>query len=150
MSDQPIKETSIPITADDIREFDFEEFLSRPRYPILEKFKDRTCFNYERHFVDEAKAAAVLGNTSRQAICELFAAVCSFQLTLDGSEPYSSKWIFDGKRSLIPSDLPSPYRKLLLEVVQDIQDSELQARVADVLWVIREGKYQIAALAVNA
>jgi len=42
MSDQPTKETSIPITADDIREFDFEEFLSRPRYPILEKFKDRT------------------------------------------------------------------------------------------------------------
>src|SRR5690606_34316465 len=53
-------------------------------------------------------------------------------------------------RALVPSDLTPASRELLLEVVEHIEDSELRARVADVLWVIRAGNYQVASLAVDA
>lgn len=148
MSDQ--SETPISLTAQDIRDFDFEAVLSRPANSPLGRQKDRTCLNYERHFVDEAKAAEEAGDETRKHICELFAMICSFQLTLDGNEPYRPKWILGGRRSLLPSDLSSSYRELLLEIVQDIEDPELQARVADVLWVVRTGNYQVASAAVDA
>lgn len=148
MSDQP--DAPLSLTAQDIRGFDFEAILSRPANSPLGRQKDRTCLNYERHFVDEAKAAEEAGDGTRKHICELFATICSFWLTLDGNEPYRPKWILGGRRSLLPSDLSSSYHELLLEVVEDIKDPELQARVADVLWVIRAGTYQVASTAVDA
>nr|WP_281721329.1 DUF4209 domain-containing protein [Nitrosomonas nitrosa] len=148
MSDQ--SETPISLTAQDIRDFDFEAILSRPANSPLGRQKDHTCLNYERHFVDEAKAAEEAGDETRKHICELFATICSFWLTLDGNEPYQPKWILGGQRSLLPSDLSLSYRELLLEVVEGIEDPELQARVADVLWVVRAGNYQVASTAVDA
>jgi hypothetical protein len=150
MSEQSTEEKQPPITAEDIRNFDFETILSKPANSPLGRQKDSTCLNYEHHFVDEATIATEANDDKRKLICELFATLCSFQLTLDGNEPYKPKWIFDGKRSLIPSDLQPAYRKLLADVVTDLQDDELKARTADVLWVLREGNYQIASLAIDA
>lgn len=138
------------LKAQDIKDFDFESVLSIPADSPLGRAKDRTCMNYERHFVDEARRAAEIGDDKRKLICELFAILCSFSLNLDGNEPYRPKWEWGDRRALVPSDLTPASRELLLEVVEHIEDSELRARVADVLWVIRAGTYQVASLAIDA
>lgn len=134
----------INITIDDLRTFNFEEILLRPLdHPFFEGQKSHTCFNYARQFLAEAEAAAKEGDITRQVICGLFCWLCSPQFQFD----------YDINRGYDAPSLPrltESYYEPLLIIVTKLEDPELQARVADILWELREGDYQIAELAVDA
>ena len=139
-------DSPIPFTADDIRSFDFETIFSDFKFDaILSETKTRTCFAYERALTDTAKKLDGPDDEKPKAICSLFGYVCSFVLHLDTPHiPYSLRWVLNS------IDIREPYAELLLEIVNDISDSELRARIADVLWVLRRGNYLTARLAIDS
>ena len=75
---------------------------------------------------------------------------CLVTRNVDTPEVFKALAYFGDRRSPIPSDLSSQVIDLLLAVVVDIKDAELRARIADVLWVLKKGGYQIPQLAVDA
>ena len=52
----------------------------------------------------------------------------------DRAEPYGPQSVFDGRRSLIPSDLQGEQTAVIAEVVPTIHNPGLRARLADIVW----------------
>jgi hypothetical protein len=134
---------SIPFSVEDILAFNIE--------PILSLVQRQTCSNFEGIFTKYAQEFENTEEIKSQKICEFFAIFCSFTLSVDiQGEPYRPKMIFRDRRSLIPNDLPEIYLNAALEIVSNIANPELQARIADVLWVLRRGNHQLAIIAGDA
>ena len=129
------------ITIEDLRSFDFERVLSR-QSDGAEKSEARTCQRYSKSFVEETKLAASEGDQKKETICELFATLTSL-------------WFYfnDAHRSspLSPPDISKEHLELLKQFVSEIQDPELRARIADILWTLRiDRPFQFAGLAVDS
>lgn len=110
----------------------FKQFIE----PILETATKKDCKYYFHLFRrDEEYEAA------KKELISLFNDVCSFLLTSSSpNEPFKPLVMMGEKRSGIPADLSVDQRIYLASVLMQIKDSELKARVADVLWVLRHGK----------
>ena len=52
----------------------------------------------------------------------------------DQSEPYGPQSVFDGRRSMIPSDLRGNQSSIISELVPTIHNPGLRARLADIAW----------------
>lgn len=97
-----------------------------------------TCSNFAG--VLDAKWREVLAAEDRigAAVLSLLSDVCSYGLRpADRQEPFGPRLRGDGCRTPIPSDLDDPSRVLLADIYDTISVSELRARVADVLFVLR-------------
>lgn len=146
MAENQQSTSSDRLTPGDILAFDFNEVISDENLTTLNSFfKSRTCMAYEDAFVNAAKKYSESGQTKQQAICVLFASLCSYGLRLDDmKQPYTQKW------SLEPITISQELGNLLKDVVPLIPDAELRARTADLLWVSKTGKYETAQLAINS
>lgn len=132
------------MTPHDLRTFDWQA--------IIASANKKTCHIYEKLFAAKAKELEASGQDKEQQICLIMGIFCSFSLSLDTpNEPYKPAWVWhDGRRSYIPSDIKESILDALLAIVTEIEDAEMRARVADVLWVLRRANYQIAGVAINA
>lgn len=96
---------------------------------------------------DEPAKGKVLG---------LLGDICSMMLTpASPNEPYrpGCQMFSDGqvKRSLIPDDLTEEDLTFFSEIVEDIDDVRLQARLADVIWLVRKKRdVKYALIAIDA
>ncbi|MEO7701897.1 MAG: DUF4209 domain-containing protein [Opitutus sp.] len=81
----------------------------------------------------------------------LLAVVASFHPNYDANgNPYGSMWSgFDGRRSLNAEDLTDQDLAALGGIVNEVGNPELQARVADVLWVTKRD-HKAAKVAIGA
>ena len=91
------------------------------------------------------------GNESSARVFEFLAAVTNIHFKPnDRAEPYGPLFVMNGKRSIIPADLMGKQSDTLSELVPDVQNPGLQARLADIVWINDRALPSMAQLAVGA
>ena len=133
---------NIALSLENFREVDWER--------IIEQCSSRNCDSYSFDFFNAATAAKD-EDRAIPAVYEFLGHVTSPMLKSESdSEPFSPCFVMpDGSRSTIPKDFSDLQLDLLKELAPTIQDSELRARIADILWE-RKRDYQMAQLAVRS
>ncbi|NEO13167.1 MULTISPECIES: DUF4209 domain-containing protein [unclassified Moorena] len=107
---------------------------------VVKSSESKDCITYCIGFHEKAKEAQESGNFREQAVFEILAAV-----TMSPINPKSNEELFaDRFKNLTEEQL-----NFLAEIAPEKLDPELQARVADILWVIRRD-YPMAQLSITA
>lgn len=85
----------------------------------------------------EAAATAMTeGDAPKARVLWLLADVCSPMLRPNSAnEPFAPLMVIEGRRSVVPGDLTESDLSLLQELLPAIDDPELAARIADILWL---------------
>ena len=124
-----------------------EEFSQVDWEKIIEQCDRKGCESYSHHFFEAAENEVA----TAQDVYEFLGHVTSTMLRSESnSEPFSpSSVMADGSRSVILKDFSAQQLTLLKELAPSIQDSELRARVADILWE-RNRDFQMAQLAISS
>src|ERR1700733_10004798 len=82
---------------------------------------------------------------------DLLQSVFGFQFQpSNASEPFAPMMVWDGKRSMIPSDLAEEQLSALESTVDEVMSPEYRARIFDVLWLRRRRDASRARSAVEA
>ncbi len=111
---------------------------------IVTQSPKKECNTYQRLFFDEAQKEEVGGDKIGQEVFTLLGAVCSLRLDPEADEVFAPAFVWYGPpaiRAFILDDFTENHLQALALIVDDIQDVELRARVADVLWEKARGKY---------
>ncbi|MBE8233315.1 MAG: DUF4209 domain-containing protein [Endozoicomonadaceae bacterium] len=113
-----------------------------------------TCFN--SIFGGAVGKAREKGELEKAKIYQLFAAACSMMLEPNEDKeiaglvvegPFFPLWIMDGKRSCIVNDFSKEDIVFFSEIVEDVENAWLRARLADVVWVkLKNQKYALMAI----
>jgi hypothetical protein len=136
-------ESRFKVSADEIRRYGWQR--------VLESCRDKECHNFYEALAAEAKRLQDAGDDLGHRVHALLYVIASFHPNYDmKTNPYGSMWSgLDGKRSLNTEDLTEEDLVALAEIVNEIEDPEYRARVADVLWVTKKN-YKAAQLAIDA
>jgi len=121
-----------PLTKDD--------FINSGWQDVINSSERKECLAYILAFWKKAQEAKEAGNVREQAVFEILAAVTGAAIKPESNEEFFAK---------IFQNLTDEHLDFLAEIASDISDPELQARVADILWVKRRD-YRMAQLAVTA
>lgn len=117
---------------------------------VMAECGDKECFGYSTCFGVRAWEAQEAGDARGQQIFGLLRDVTSMYLKLDSPEdPFGAKLELREGRTAIVEDFDEGRLKLLGEVVTDVNDPELKARIADVLCV-RRPDFKMAGVAVSS
>ncbi len=109
-------------------------------HSVVDSSEKKDCRSYNQAFWAKTKEAQETGDTSAEAMFATLTAVTAPELKPESTEEHFTNCF----HPLLDAQL-----KFLSLIVTDISDSELQARVADVLWVKRKD-YQSALIAIPA
>ncbi|MGB3693987.1 MAG: hypothetical protein WA865_06525 [Spirulinaceae cyanobacterium] len=134
--------SDITLSSEDFRQVEWEK--------ILEKCDHTICEYYASRFFKAARAAKDEDEVV-QNVYEFLGHVTSPMLRSESdSEPFTPCAINpDGSRSAISRDFNNQQLDLLKELAPTIQDTELRARIADIVWE-RKRDYQMAKLAIRS
>jgi hypothetical protein len=129
-----------------------EDFHKSGYDEIIDGCGERECNRYATIFLKKARELESGSDSTKSEIFTLIGRLTSLNLRLESAvHPFSPK-------PTGPIDAESPeyiqifdreHINLLINVVSSIKDFELQARVADVIWVI-DRNYKIAEIALTA
>ena len=126
---------------------DFEQCLWQK---VIEESENKQCSTYSDNFFSKLHEAKENNNLKEQEMYALLASITSLYLDLDSREqPFKPKVVLQNSRSAALDDINDYYLDLLKELVPDIVDAEMRARVADILWV-RKREHKMAAIAVES
>jgi hypothetical protein len=113
---------------------------------------NKTCSDYEKCFHELGRELKEGGETPEADAASLLGGICSMMFSGSRSgNPWGPVWTDYriGKRSVEADDLEKEQLDALGEVVPQIEDPELRARVADILWTRGQG-YQFGQMAIDA
>ncbi len=104
-----------------------------------------------RHaFSDAAQHAMEEGRQSHGKVLWLLAKACSLMLSpMSTNEPFKPMLVIAGQRTPIPDDFTEPDIAFFAQIVDQIDDSWLKARLADLVWLIqrpRDIRFALAAI----
>lgn len=126
-----LNETDVSIK--ELREVDLDA--------IIQKSKNKLCDSYSWLFSEEKPSKA----------CSVIASLCSMILNIDNPNiPFSAMFTVDNKTSARPGLFTDQTLDALLEFYPEINDAELRARTADLLWVEKRGAIAPALCAITA
>jgi len=133
----------MPITPDEFNQVDFESVISQ--------LEERNCNYYSSPFFAKSAEAKSNGDPIASAVYRLLGALTDFHLMrLDKPEqPFVAMYEGPTGHSAKPEDFSDEELKLLSQTAKAIQDADLRARVADVIW-LRKKDFQMAGLAVDS
>ncbi len=97
----------------------------------------------------EADTAAAGGDVVRADALYLLAAATILWLSEDNNQPFKPMMVTGNERTTIPGDFTDEQLDLFAALAPTVQDAELRARLADLLWVSRRD-YRMAQAAVDA
>lgn len=101
-------------------------------------------------FSSAAKQAMEQGRDSHGKVLWLLADACSMMLSPRSvNEPFKPIMVMDGRRSSIPDDLTKEDIAVFAQVVDEIDDVRLRARLADLVWLMgkpREVRFALVAI----
>ncbi len=98
----------------------------------------KACNYYFPRFFERAREARGRDDTRSEAMLVLLGAVSSFSLKLDTKEQPFEPWaVFRNSRGAAVEDLGDEDLVILEEILPEIVDTELRARIADILWIKR-------------
>jgi len=121
-----------PLTKDD--------FINSRWQDVVNSSERKECLAYTLAFWKKAQEAEETGNLREQAVFKILAAVTYGAIKRESTEEFFAE---------IFHNITDEHLDFLAEIAPDISDPELQARVADVLWV-RRRNHRMAQLAVTA
>ena len=141
MSD--VKQSRFGVNAADLRRYDWQVRLKQA--------KRGECNSFCECFDTGAKECVVAKDDLGIRVFSFLNVVASFYPNYDKKgNPYGSMWSgFNGKRSLNAEDLCEDDLAALGGIVEEIEDPEFRARVADVLWVTKKD-FKAARIAIQA
>jgi len=119
---------NIPLTETDFNASHWHE--------VIDTSPEKDCLTYDSRFFAKAKEAETAGDATQQELFTLLGAISSFMLKSDSiDEPFAPKAVWRNSRSAILEDIPDVHLEILKAIAGTINDHEMRARVADVLWV---------------
>jgi hypothetical protein len=121
-----------PLTKDD--------FINSRWQDVVNSSERKECFTYSQAFWKKVQEAKEAGNVREQAVLEILAVVTSAAIQPESTEEFFAE---------VFRNITDEHLDFLAEIAPEISDPELQARVADILWVKRRD-YRMAQLAVIA
>lgn len=117
---------------------------------VIDNFDKKTNQNYQNQFNQLAEKAKNEGNKEGSQTWLLLAGITSMRLCASKSQnPFSPFFVMADCRSTIPEDISDESLDALSDLLPEILDVELKARIADLLW-IRRRKPDFAYIAINA
>lgn len=118
------------VTADSLRQCGWER--------VLEEAQPSSIEYYSSAFNAAARLAEEQGDDAKEeALALLGAATSMYYARDDKDEPFKPRFIMGGTRSAALVDFEDQHLDPIQAVYQEIADSELRARLADLLWVRR-------------
>lgn len=131
------------LTLEDVSKYPWQEVLSNE--------PKKEYFNFCSAFYEAANNARKQKDELGARVYEFFGTINHFSLRAEeDTKPYVPKLTYsDGSRSFQPDDLDEGDLDLLEQIIDEIDDPEFRARVADVLWVQRKN-FKTAQVAVEA
>lgn len=110
----------------------------------------KTCSSYCDGFRAKAKEAEQSGDTDCQSVYRMLACLTSMYLQPDNrTEPFAPMMVMKNSRTAILDDFSDEQLEILKELVPNVSDPEMRARLADVLWV-RNRDFRMGELAIDA
>ena len=123
---------NLPLTKDDFNNTCWQDVVSSS--------ERKDCLSYDDAFWKKSREAQEAGNLRGQAVFAVLAAVTSTAIKPESTEEFFAD---------IFQNLTDEQLDFLAEIAPEISDPELQARVADILWVKRRD-YRMAQRAIPA
>lgn len=126
------------VTIEALRKADVNKAVASFEKDLYREY--RTEFN---KLADSTKGS---GDEGLHAVWCLLTSVTSMQLRPSNTrEPFGPMFVLEDCRSAIPEDLTDESLDALAEWIPEIQDSELKARIADLLWFRRRRPEYVSA-----
>jgi hypothetical protein len=121
-----------------------------PSAAITHQSSKKTCQSYSTRFFSAAKEAAEAGDEEAREAFAVLGSITSMALKADSrEEPFTPLVVFNTGRSAILEDFSADDLEVLREVVGEVSDPELKARIADVVWC-KKRDHLMAQLAVTS
>ena len=131
-----------PLTPDDFRNSDWAA--------VIAQVTAKECLAYYEAFRARAEEAQAEGNEKNRSLFQLLSEICSFGFEPHNTvEPFPPRMRLGNARWPIPTDVADEDLAVLAQVLPEVQDPELRARIADLLWV-RNRDHHHAELAIDA
>lgn len=128
------------------------DFDALPWQDVIDECEEKECHIYDSMFMAKAKEkeSEAVGNEKTQEIYTLLGAICSFHFKPENrDEPFGPMLVMNTGRSAIIDDISDDHLQALQEVIADIKDPEIRARIADVIW-LRTKDYKAAGVAIDS
>ncbi|MDJ0795322.1 MAG: hypothetical protein QNJ51_00585, partial [Calothrix sp. MO_167.B12] len=109
-----------PLTKDD--------FINSPWQDVVNNIERKERFAYNMAFREKAKEAKEAGKVTEQAVFEILTVVTGAAIKPESTDQFFAE---------VFQNLTDEHLDFLAEIAAEISDPELQARVADILWVKR-------------
>jgi tetratricopeptide (TPR) repeat protein len=123
-----------------------EDFERCQWQEVIANCSEKECISYCQHFQKKAKEAEENDDLQAQTVFSLLARITYLGFHLDTQEqPFAPAAAIE---QISDDDI-----SLLEEIMPDVADAEMRARIADIVWLrqkIRRGKYHIVRLAANS
>jgi hypothetical protein len=116
------------------------DFINSPWQDVVNNSERKERFAYNMAFWEKAKEAKEAGKVREQAVFEILAFITGAAIKSESTDEFFAE---------VFQNLTDEHLNFLAEIATEISDPELQARVADILWVKRRD-YKMAQLAVDA
>ncbi len=117
-----------------------EDFINSTWQDVVSECDRKDCLSYRSKFWRKAEAEKQGGNHREQSVFEFLTAITQMPIRSESTDEYFAERL---------KNLTNEQLQLLEEIVEEISDAELQARIADILWVLKR-KYKMAQLAISA
>lgn len=133
---------NIPITKAD--------FDALPWHDVINECSEKECEAYYSKFYAKAKEAEEAKNEKVQEIYTLLGTICFFHFKPENKdEPFAPMLVMNTGRSAIVDDISDDHIQVLLELLPHVEDPEMRARIADVIW-LRKRDYKAAEVAIES
>lgn len=117
---------------------------------VIEQCDQKECRRYVGLFFIEAEKAEQAADAKAHEIFKLLGGIASLYFKLDNDQdPFGPLFVFHDSRGFIIDDLTNEHAQVLTEVVSEVADPEMRARIADVLY-IKARNTSFAGLAIDA
>ncbi|MEH2298114.1 MAG: DUF4209 domain-containing protein [Nostoc sp.] len=107
---------------------------------MINSSERKECSAYNRVFWNKAQEAKEAGNVREQSVFEILAFVTGAAIKPESTEEFFAE---------VFQNLTDEHLNFLTEIAPEVSEPELQARIADILWV-KKRNYRMAQLAVTA
>ncbi|OYD96903.1 hypothetical protein CDG76_09145 [Nostoc sp. 'Peltigera membranacea cyanobiont' 210A] len=117
-----------------------ENFINSRWQDVVNSSERKECSAYNRVFWNKAQEAKEAGNVREQSVFEILAFVTGVAIKPESTDEFFAE---------VFQNLTDEHLNFLTEISPEVSNPELQARIADILWV-KKRNYQMAQLAVTA
>ena len=142
-ADSQLEDSEIAVTREEFAAVEIEA-------PIRDS-RNVDCWTLASLYQTATSEAKQSGDEPAVRVFALLAAMANIHFKPeDQAEPYGPQSVFDGRRSIIPSDLRGEHSAVIAEYVPATRNPGLRARLADIAWLNDRKLPGMAQLAIDA